>query len=161
MRRKGSPFRGACSRGSGARKDNRVVGRIEIEADHVDYLLAEAWVVADLERFDAMRPQIGCLPYLLDLPACYARVLCHQREAPMRRFTRDAVGRPIEDLLRLFRRHLPRLARPRQILEAGEPLSTVARTPLVDGEPHHTELGRDRLVAQPLCAEQDDPRALG
>jgi hypothetical protein len=55
------------------RKDNRVVRRFEMEAHHVDHLLAEARVVADLERFDAMRPQIGCLPYLLDLLACHAR----------------------------------------------------------------------------------------
>jgi hypothetical protein len=143
------------------REHHRVVRRVHVEADHVGHLLGKLGIAADLEGLQPMRPQVRRLPYLRHVPLAHPCVLGHQPQAPVRRFMRNPLDRPAQDVARLLGRQMPRLARPGPIAQAAEAVSDVPLTPLVDRQPHDPEPVGDRCGTQAFRTEQDNPRPLG
>ena len=85
-------------------EDQRLVGRIEIEPDHVLHLGGEVLVARDLERLDQMRLEPVRTPDPLDAAvgdACRRR---HAAHAPMGRIRRLLVQRHVHHLLDLLGR---------------------------------------------------------
>lgn len=68
------------------RQHHGVVWRAQIEPDHINDLLGEVRVVADLECRQSVRLEIGRSPDLSNLPGGNTRILGHQPNALMRRF---------------------------------------------------------------------------
>ncbi len=85
-------------------EDQRLVGRIEVEADHVLHLGRKVLVARKFESLDLMRLEPVCLPYPLNTAVrdtCRPR---HAAQAPMGRIRRLLVQRHVHNLLYLLRR---------------------------------------------------------
>jgi hypothetical protein len=54
-----------------------IIGRVQVQTDNIKNLFRKVWIVADLERFQAMGLQVCRLPDLLYLPTGHAGMFRH------------------------------------------------------------------------------------
>lgn len=92
------------------RQHQGVVGWIQVKPDDIDYVVCKVRVVADLERFQPMRLEIGSSPHLRDLSGADPCVLGHQLQAPVGSLARHPLGRQQQDFLDLLLVELTRLS---------------------------------------------------
>ena len=141
-------------------ENQRVVRRIQIEADDVDDFLGESRVVAHLECSQPMRFEVGGRPDFAHLMLGDARMLRHQTEAPVRRFARDPFDGHPQDLFGDLGGELTRLSGSRTVVEAIDPVVEIAMTPLVDTirtHAHHRgNVGHGDFAGR----EEEDARAV-
>ena len=116
------------------REDDRMGGRIDVEADDVLELLGELRVVRQLERSDAMRRELVGLKDALHRPQADARRLRQHPAGPVGCFSRRRSERQVDDPLHGVGRQrlLAGLAR----LVARQPLDAFCHEPRLPG-PHH------------------------
>ena len=115
------------------REDQRVVGRVEVEPDHIDHLLGELRVVAELEGLEPMRRDVRGQPDLPHLPLGDAGLPSHQPRAPMGGLHRYPFGGQEQDALDGSSVEDRRSPRPGAVHQAGETLGAIAAVPLQSG----------------------------
>ena len=138
------------------REDQRVVGRVEVEPDHIDHLLGELRVVVESEGLEPMWLDGGGLPDLPHLPLGDAGVPSHQPRAPMGGLHRYPFGRQEQDALDGSSGEDRRSPRPGAVHQAGETLGETAAVPQVHGRPTDVqELGGIGGATAGIKGEQD------
>lgn len=75
-------------------------------------------VVADLERLQTIRLEVGSGPDLTNLPSRDGSIFGHQPDAPMRCLTGYTTGRQREDFVDFLRAELARLTTARQVVQS-------------------------------------------
>jgi len=142
-------------------EDERVVRRIQIQADNRADFLDELRVCGQRERVDAMRLQAEGAPDPRDRGPRQAGDLRHRARTPLRPFRGWAFERSRNHVHDVIVGDDARRARTRLVGQAfqtahAKPFApfahTVAGKPLASG---------DLAIRQPLRARQHDPRALG
>jgi len=65
-----------------------MLGRVDVEADHIAHLVDEGWIARDLEALDQMRLQSVLAPDLLDTGLAQADHARQRTRTPVRRLGR-------------------------------------------------------------------------
>ena len=130
---------------------------MRVESDDVVDLLDEERIGGDLEVLLPMRLDVARCPDTMDRGLGHPRRVCHGTATPMR----AAVGRL--GLERLLQQHHDfvifdgaRLSRPTFVVQAHEALGAEALAPFADRLPAGPNLFGDRLVVQPIGAQEHD-----
>jgi len=84
------------------RQNQGVIGRVQIQTNHIKNLLGKVWIVADFEGFQTVRLQLRSPPNLLYLPAGDAGMFCHQSKTPMGEPARNLMDSVIQNGFDLF-----------------------------------------------------------
>ena len=143
------------------REEDRMVGRIEVEADDVRSLGGKLGVARETPGFapgeiDPLRPQKAPDVLVADV----AEFLGEQRHGP----ARQALGRrPVEqcqDAPSGVRAVGLRLARARRIRQSGEALLREPHPPTADHAPRASDLPGDRPAAPAVAGKEHHPRPL-
>ena len=141
------------------REHQRVVGRVEVEPDHVDDLLGKLRVPAELEGLEPMRLDVGRPPDLPHLPLRDPRVARHQPRAPVGRLDGHPLGGQKQNALDGARGDDRRPPRARAIEQAGESFGAVAAVPQVHGRPADVQQSSSICGTAALVERQQDARS--
>ncbi|MNN28098.1 hypothetical protein D3C81_1416560 [compost metagenome] len=74
------------------REHQRVVGRIQVQPDHIDHLVGKKRIVTDFECLQPVRLEVGSGPDLSNLPRADLRIFGHQANTPVCCLTRDTLS---------------------------------------------------------------------
>ncbi|MCY1531917.1 hypothetical protein D9M68_671570 [compost metagenome] len=143
------------------REHQRVVGRIQVQPDHIDHFVGKVRVVADLEGFQPVGLEVGGCPHLGDLPDGDPGVLGHQPQAPVGGLTGYPLGRQAQDFLDLRLVELARLSTARQIIQPLKAGFLIALAPFEDHRCGDVQLFTDLLGGLAVGQSQQNPRPLG
>src|SRR5580693_1951452 len=94
------------------RKHQGMLRRVKIQADDIFQLFREAWIAADLKRFEAMRLQSVSLPNTSHAGLADSRCAGHAARTPMGSVSGALLGRLADDPLNI---NLPRAPRTRGV----------------------------------------------
>lgn len=124
-------------------------------------------VVADLERLQTIRLEVGSGPDLTNLPSRDGSIFGHQPDAPMRCLTGYTTGRQREDFVDFLRAELARLTTARQVVQSLKTGLQIAfapfeyhrcgdQEPLTDlfGHPPSASSSRIRARCTRFCASE-------
>ena len=140
-------------------EDQRLVGRIEVEPDHVLHLGREVLVARDFERFDQMRLEPVRMPDPLDTAVGDPCRRSHAAQAPVGRIRRLRMQRHVDHLLDLLGRQRLDARRAGRILQQPvHPLRHVAAAPATDRQQALAHGRRNPLRCQSIARQQHDPR---
>ena len=141
-------------------KDQRLVGRIEIEPDHVLHLGGEVLVTRDFERLDQMRLEPVRMPDPLDTGIGDARCRRHGAHAPVGRIRRLLVQRHVDNLLDLLgRERLNARGTSCVLQQTVHSFRHIATPPAADREQALAHCRRNPLRGQPVAGQQHDARS--
>ena len=140
--------------------DQRLVRRIEIEADNVAHLLNELRIGRQLERLRAMRLQAEGLPDPMYGRRRYARRLRHAARAPVRRVRGLCFERLCDNLLDPVIADLAWCTASRLVVEAVKAMLREPLAPRSDGLARDARRICDLAVVQPIGCAQNDLGAL-
>jgi len=141
-------------------QNDRLVGRVQIEAHHVGELLDELRVAGELEGFHSMRLQAVCIPDPLDRRRRNPGHLGHRATAPVRGVVGLRVPRGVHDPLHEVGRidGLPAAAG----FNLRERLGPAGSKPLSPQDHRRTadrEFLGDAVIWDPFPGQQNDPGA--
>jgi hypothetical protein len=128
---------------------HRVLGRRQIQPNHIAHLGDEVRIGRQLERLLPVRLQPKRPPDPLHRADRQAAVTCHVARTPVRRIVRLALQRAGDNGLdpRILNR--PRRARARFVAQAINPLRQKPAPPLANRHGMHAKFLADRFVLQP------------
>lgn len=158
---------GPCSRQGQAldrrllvnREHQRVLGRIDIEADDILDFGGEFWVVRQLEGVHPVRLQPMCRPDPLHAAMTDPSSLRHRPAGPVRRLTRRLSQRHLDHPFDRCRRQRRLATRTRRLVQQSvNPLGQEARLPAPDRRLAFAGLPLNLHGADRGRAQQDDPR---
>ena len=138
-----------------------VLWRVQVQSNHIDQLLDEMRVIAQLEGPDQVWLQAGSLPDAMHHGLRHAHFGRHRARTPVR----GCHGRLLRGLLDNVRRHLLHLcgsaARARCVfLDAGQAPLREATAPAAHRVGRCVQSNSDGLVEHSLSRHQNNPRAL-
>ena len=85
------------------RQHQRVIRRVQIEPNHVDHLVGEMGIIADLEGLQAMGFEVRSRPELSNLPRGDPSIFGHQANAPVSGLFGNTLDRQRENFVDFFR----------------------------------------------------------
>ena len=141
------------------REHQRLVRRIEVEANDVLHLLDEPLVVRQLECLHPVRLELVRLPDALDAGVAEPDGRRHLADAPVGSGRRLLVQRLVHHLLDRLGSQRRLAPRSRAVApQARNAFGEVALLPAADRHLAHPDRPRDRHHANPVCRKQHDPR---
>jgi hypothetical protein len=140
-------------------EDQRFVGRIEVEPDHVLHLGGEVLIARDFESLDQVWLERVRAPYPLDAAVRDARRRGHAAHAPLGRIRRLLMQRHVHHLLDLLGRQRLDARRAGCVLQQPvHPLRHIAAAPAADREQALAHCRRNPLRCHPIASQQHNPR---
>ncbi len=142
------------------REDDRLLGRISVEPDHVDELLLEARVRAELERLNAVGLEMVIHPDPVDGHVAHTELGGERAGRPVGLPAGRGVQSSIDDPTYEFGREFGPSARAGSILaDARDPKEGEAGAPSADRDGVGVEVDDDLMVGLSLGGPQHDLRA--